>query len=130
MVSLVEDCPRGGGPGDKPAITPPTPFRDCGTGAPRSIRTQLIAAAVYLVAASDPWSLTILLYKPRIKIVGVHCPIKFAFFSCPVAIITSDKPIAPRAAQRKVSEGNFAVCCSLGSVAHVQEYPAFDSFIN
>src|SRR4051812_14590955 len=36
-----------------------------------------------------------------------------AFFSWPVNIMTSEAPIAPTALQRKVSEGSFAVCCSI-----------------
>src|SRR3954468_19558270 len=35
---------------------------------------------------SEPCSFTILLYMPRIKKVGAHCPMKFAFFCAPAMV--------------------------------------------
>src|SRR5262245_6891290 len=49
---------------------------------------------------------------PRIRKVGAHCPTNNDRWSSPSTFMVRDIRIDPSAAQRKRSEGSFAVCCS------------------
>ena len=49
---------------------------------------------------------------PKMRKVGAHCPTNKERWSSPSSFIVRDTKIDPRAAQRKMSEGSLAVCCS------------------
>ena len=61
-------------------------------------------------SGTDPCCLTSLLYTPRIRIVGAHCPTKSASWCLSSIFKISEAAIEAPAAHKNASEGSLAVC--------------------
>jgi hypothetical protein len=64
-------------------------------------------------SGADPCCLTSLLYTPRIRIVGAHCPTRSASWCLSSIFKISEAAIEAPATHKNPSEGSLAVCSSI-----------------